>query len=58
MREGYQFSGWYSDDETFEREVVSSDIAPEEDMEIFASWTPNFYIIRFNANGGSGAMAD
>jgi uncharacterized repeat protein (TIGR02543 family) len=57
VRPGYQFSGWYND-ETLEREVVSSDVAPENDMEIIANWTPNFYIIRFNANGGSGEMAD
>lgn len=52
IREGYQFSGWYSD-ETFEREVVSSDVAPEDDMEIIANWTPNKYQVTLDRQGGT-----
>lgn len=57
MRQGYQFSGWYTDDETLERKVVSSDIAPEEDMEIIANWEANTYFVHIS-NGYGGTLSD
>ena len=55
-RTGYAFAGWYTS-ETFETQFdflspVTTQIA------CYAKWTPNTYIIRFNANGGVGQMAD
>jgi uncharacterized repeat protein (TIGR02543 family) len=57
VRNGHEFGGWY-EDETWETEVKSSDIAGEEDKTIIANWIPNHYTIRYNANGGSEEMTD
>ena len=48
-RTGYEFAGW-------DQELPAT--MPAYDMVIKANWTPHTYIIRFNANGASGTMAD
>ena len=61
---GYAFSGWlYTngvEDVVFaDREVVSN-LTVEADaiVDLSAVWFANSYSVKFNANGGSGAMAD
>ena len=44
MRNGHEFGGWY-EDETWETEVTSDAIAPEEDTTIIAKWIANHYKI-------------
>ena len=48
-RTGYEFAGW-------DQELPAT--MPAYDMVIKANWTPHTYIIRFDANGASGTMAD
>ena len=56
-KEHYVFAGWFTmlDGGT---EVIASSEVPSADTELFAHWTPETYTIRYNANGGSGVMAD
>ena len=63
-RTGYTFAGWY--------EVTADNLKPAEgakkitkisktrtdDVILYADWTENTYNIRYNANGGTGKMAD
>lgn len=52
-RTGYTFSGWFSGNIPLDiQEPVT------EDITYSATWTPITYIIRFEANGGAGAMAE
>jgi len=48
-RTGYEFAGW-------DQELPAT--MPAYDMVIKANWNPHTYIIRFDANGASGTMAD
>ena len=58
-RTGYTFAGWntaangsgttYADKAT---------IDPTADLKLYAQWTANTYTVKFDANGGSGTMAD
>ena len=56
-REHYAFAGWYTQANGGTRVEVSSEV-PAAALELFAHWTPASYVIRYNANGGSGSMAD
>ena len=61
-RNGYTFNGWntkadgsgtaYTDGKTV-RNVAASGI-----VTLYAQWKPNTYTVKFNANGGSGSMAN
>jgi uncharacterized repeat protein (TIGR02543 family) len=62
-RTGYTFAGWatsaggavaYADGESVEN-LASGQGAT---VTLYAVWTANTYTVRFNANGGTGAMAD
>ena len=62
-RTGYTFAGWataaggavaYADGESVEN-LASGQGAT---VTLYAVWTANTYTVRFNANGGSGSMAD
>lgn len=57
VKEGYTFSGWYTDTSfntawNFDNMVVS---AP---MTLYAKWEANGYKVVFDANGGTGTMAE
>lgn len=56
-REHYAFAGWFTMPDGG-AEVLASSEVPAADTELFAHWTPETYTIRYNANGGSGVMAD
>ena len=56
-REYYRFAGWWTLPQGGSRVVVSSAV-PAANQELYAHWTPETYIIRYHANGGSGSMAD
>ena len=57
-RDGYAFTGWYTDksngNKVSERTMVSSIF----NHTLYAYWTMNTYTVSFNANGGSGEMAN
>ncbi len=57
-RTGYTFGGWYTDENC--TETASTTIAQGSTGErtFYAKWTPNTYTVHFDANGGSGTMAD
>ena len=60
----YSFAGWatssssktvvYADKES----VGNLTATPGATIYLYAVWTPNTYIVRFDANGGTGTMAD
>ena len=53
--EGYTFSGWTTDDV----EVTDGTFTmPAKSVVFIGSFTANTYTVKFNANGGSGTMAD
>ena len=56
-KDGYSFRGWgHTADAT---EVVkSTDVVPDSGCELFAVWDEMTYTVKFNANGGTGTMAD
>ena len=55
-RTGYTFTGWYtaSSDGT---QVTASTVVTAN-VTYYAHWTANSYSVKFNANGGTGTMAD
>ncbi|MBQ2205303.1 MAG: InlB B-repeat-containing protein, partial [Lachnospiraceae bacterium] len=54
---GYTFAGWYSDNNTFEKQYdkTKDDIYQEGTLtySIYAKWNPKTYTINYNANGGT-----
>ena len=54
-REGYTFSGWYTD--TTEGEEVREDTIIDEDITIYARWTASQYIVTYDGNGGTPSVA-
>ena len=53
---GYDFVGWYVDNNTFANEfTTTTDIYNETatTYEIYAKWSPKTYTINYNANGGT-----
>lgn len=63
-RRGYAFAGWAGNDATNGMEFVDgevvSNLTAEADgiVDLYAVWTANGYMVRFDANGGTGTMAD
>lgn len=53
-RPGYTFTGWK---DTAGNTVTGADIATEH-KSIYSQWTQNSYTITYNANGGTGTVAD
>ena len=53
-KEGYTFAGWFYLDGT--EFTATSTITKKTDLK--AKWTPNKYTVTFDANGGTGTMAD
>ncbi len=56
-KKGYNFGGWYTDPE-FNNRIYSIPPQRAGDIVIFAKWTARAYTIVFNANDGTGYMAD
>lgn len=63
--EGFTFDGWWVVDESYEGKMVDAyksrvdaDTIVTGDMVICGKWIANTYYIGFDANGGSGTMAD
>ena len=54
-RTGYTVEGWYTDANV---KLDANSTMPSEPTTYRAKWKPNTYTIKFNANGGSGTMAD
>lgn len=54
---GYKFDGWYRDNLTFENEYdFTSKIT--DDITLYAKWIPITCTIKYDANGGTGNIAD
>lgn len=51
---GYTQTGWLCSDDT----VEIGDTMPAKDLTFTAQYTPNTYTVKFDANGGTGEMAD
>jgi len=65
IRQGYTFGGYFMSRAGNGKQCVSADgsITSEntdftKDTPLYAKWDANPYIIRYNANGGTGTMAD
>ncbi len=56
-RRGYNFDGWWTQASGGTHMTEASKV-PSANMELFAHWKPITYIVRYNANGGSGTMTD
>ncbi len=54
---GYTFSGWYSDS-SFNNKVTEIALGTTGNKIFYAKWTANENTLIFNANGGSGTMAN
>jgi hypothetical protein len=54
-RKGYSFATWMINDAQY---PAGSSVDASGSMTAVAAWTPNNYTVRFDANGGSGSMAD
>ena len=53
---GYGFNGWYNvNGEGKVTEITKGTVG---DIYVYASWTPATYIIKYDANGGTGTMAN
>lgn len=59
-RTGYTFDGWYSaaSGGNYVGVAGGSYVPGSNGETIYAHWTPINYTIRYNANGGTGSMAD
>ncbi|MBR3790293.1 MAG: InlB B-repeat-containing protein, partial [Clostridia bacterium] len=63
-RTGYTFAGWATNSDgsgtqyTDEQSVKNLTTTPNDTIDLYAKWTPNTYTIKYNANGGTGTMAD
>ena len=56
-RAGYTFSGWYRDNETFNLFWDFSVSIVIDDINLFAKWTANTYIVSFDPTDGTGGPA-
>ena len=53
-RSGYTFAGWYEDASG----TTAAKTSYTTSVTLYAKWTANSYKVKFNANGGTGTMAD
>ena len=56
-RVSYDFNGWYTA-KSGGTQVTNDTNVPAANTTYYAHWTGQTYVIKFNANGGSGTMAD
>ena len=57
-RTGYTFAGWFTAASNGTQITSSTKVTTASNHSIYAHWTANKYTVKFNANGGSGTMAD
>ncbi|MBO4701985.1 MAG: InlB B-repeat-containing protein [Lachnospiraceae bacterium] len=57
-KRGYVFDGWFDNEELTGSAITSITVSENGNKEYFAKWNPNSYSVKFDANGGSGTMAD
>ena len=50
-RTGYTFRGWYKDNTCTEKFTDTK--VPDENITLYAKWTPNDYTVTFDVNGGN-----
>ena len=55
-RQGATFGGWWTLPENGARVTASTQVTAIGDYTVYAHWTMNRYFVRFDANGGSGAL--
>ena len=51
---GYVFAGWFYDATCSAGNEVKWTTMPATDMTVYAKWTSNSYIVKFDVNGGTG----
>jgi hypothetical protein len=54
-RAGHTFAGWSLVKTNGSGEVLGSSYTPTVPVKLYSSWTPNVYVVTFNANGGNGS---
>ena len=57
-RTGYMFDGWYTGKNGTGTKATPTAIVPTGDFSLYQNWVGVPYKVRFNANGGTGTMAD
>jgi len=57
-RTGYTFDGWYTGSNGTGLKATPTAIVPAGDFALYPNWIGVPYKVRFNANGGTGTMAD
>lgn len=57
-RPGYSFNGWYTAATGGTKVTAATKVELTADQKLYAQWTANSYKVRFNANGGTGSMAE
>ena len=54
-RAGHTFAGWSLVTTNGSGTVVGATYTPTVPVKLYSSWTPNVYLVTYNANGGNGA---
>ncbi|MTA08955.1 MAG: hypothetical protein F2523_04285, partial [Actinobacteria bacterium] len=54
-RAGHTFAGWSTVTTNGSGAVLASPYVPTVPIKLYSSWTPNVYVVSFDANGGTGA---
>ena len=57
-RAGYQFAGWKTGESSGISHAADTTFTINANTTLYAQWTPNTYKVQYNANGGTGTMAD
>ncbi len=57
-RSGFTFGGWYTGPNGTGRRVTVQAPAQADATKLYAHWLAHAYVVRYNANGGSGVMGD
>lgn len=57
-RTGYTFDGWHTATDYATKWNFATDTMPDADKTLYAKWTANQHKVQYQANTGSGAMAD
>ena len=57
-RAGHTFAGWSTVKTGGSGAVLAWPFTPTVPIELYSSWTPNVYIVTFDANSGTGAPGD
>ena len=55
-RTGYEFAGWYTDDDG--GDCIQGNSVLMTDTRLYAHWTPCRYLVTFDANGGVGGTSE